>query len=293
MNEILPGEDFEPSRDTKMLWRFTRKSRSTFAGVTLPGLFHTANELWDTLAFFLVVLLEVGGLASLVMVGAVNVAYALGIFALDLVLAFARHRPIGRVLENENRLVFEGDYNRVAALRAQIRRDRFVPAVCAFGIWLLAGFKVLSFHSLQEGGINGLTLAILVSYGLTAFIHIHSTGYFLALVPFKLGWRRDRARYEGASDATEPSPGRASRVHSFEAEATIRPFEVEGHQLVLDGVNAARPVPVGKAVFEIHSKGLLTDRQVHAFLHYQPGVSERSSLARELVRHQVDVLQAH
>lgn len=292
MTEILPGEDFEPSRDTKMLWRFTRKSRSTYAGATLPGLFHTANELWDTLAFFLVVLLEVGGLASLVMVGAVNVVYAVGIFALDLVLAFFRHLPIGRIVENENRLVYEGDSNRIAALRAQIHRDHFGPAICAFGIWLLAGFKVLSFYSLQDVGVNGLTLAVLVSYGVTAFIHAHATGYFIFLILFKLRWRRDRGRYEREAGAETSRTGRANRVHLFEADGSLRPHEVEGHQLVLDGANAARPAPAGKAVFELRSKGLLTDRQVGAFLHFQPGVVEKSALARELVRHQVDILQS-
>ncbi len=36
MHELNPSEDFEPSRDTKSLWRYTRKAPARYSGLTLP-----------------------------------------------------------------------------------------------------------------------------------------------------------------------------------------------------------------------------------------------------------------
>ncbi len=61
MFELRPNEKFEPSKDVKNLWTYTRKSSFNAAGIKLPGLFITKGFDIDAAAFVAVIFLELWG----------------------------------------------------------------------------------------------------------------------------------------------------------------------------------------------------------------------------------------
>ena len=96
MPDLNALENFEPSLETKSVWRFTRKSPAQFGGIVLPGLFQTSHLTLDTAAFLTVIALEAWGLGNLLIVGDLSATYVVFLFLIDLVFATFR-RTCGRV----------------------------------------------------------------------------------------------------------------------------------------------------------------------------------------------------
>src|SRR5215510_12366078 len=104
MNDIPAAENFEPSHQTKLVWRYSRKSPKNFAGVELPGLFKTSGFTMDAVAVVAVVALEAWGLYNFWLAGG-EILYVACFFLADLAFAIGRHLGAGPVAEYNNWLV--------------------------------------------------------------------------------------------------------------------------------------------------------------------------------------------
>ena len=172
MFELRPNENFEPSKNVKNLWTFTRKSSFNAAGIRLPGLFVTKGFDVDYAAFVAVIFLEIWGLYSIVSSigifnaeGSFNVlglAVVVALFLIDVALAFLRHLPAGSECRYENRLVLATSAHERQKLTNERGLKRHLAPFCALLILAVAGGKIYFFYMLSGGEFNGLT-AILVT----------------------------------------------------------------------------------------------------------------------------------
>ncbi len=289
MPQFQVHEDFEPSREMKSLWRYTRKLPATYGGVKVPGLFQTSNPVTDTILFIVVLVLELWGLYNFLQVGRANPVYVVVLFLLDLTLAIFRHLPVGKICEYENRLVFEHDPNVVARMRARLRRAERTSSFISILLLGVAMIKIISFWGLA-GEFNGLTAGILVSYLVAAVIHIKVTGhvFFAILSEFKF-WM-DRRRYINDETRKILSP----RLHRFVSFVPLNECQVGRHSLHADEQFSESEADGKKRyAYILETWGVLTDAQLQEFINRQLEVDAKVTMAREGVRHQVlDILQA-
>lgn len=153
----------------------------------------------------------------------------------------------------------------------------------------LAIFKVISFYGFNGGGFDGLTAGILLSYMVAALIHIKVTGYFIfGLITDFLGWMDKRA-FQFSEDANRPHEIRHCRKLEFRTKAKLEGVKVPPiHGLYVDG----QPDSNGTQGYHLETWGILTDGQVHAMIHQQPDNIAKAELARQGIRHQLEILDA-
>ena len=295
MAEINPEENFEPSRDTKRVWRFTRKAPRIYPGLTLPGLFDTSNFTLDTALFLTVIILEIWGLVNLLSVGQFNPIYAVFLFLLDLFFAIVRHLPIGNICELKNRLVYEDDVDEQTRIQKRISRSHFTSELFAIPIILIAVFKIISFYALQGGTINGLTAGVMVSYAIAALLHIKVTGYFLFGLLTDIFWWRDHNRFLRQRDNLNINnvPNRIVSYLQHPFKSSIPLKEARFYKHSLDLISSASGANPSSSPYEYTFKtwGILFDNQLHNLITQQGTTDAKIVVAREGVRHQViDIL---
>ncbi len=293
MPKLDPEENFEPSRNIKLLWRFTHKTPKRYTGIVLPGLFDTSFFALYTALFFTVIGLEIWGLVNLLNVGA-NPVMVVFLFLIDLTLAIVRHLPAGTICELQNHLVWQEDIEERSRLEGQIARRRFLQEFCSFLILIVAIFKVISFYALQGGTFNGLTAGIMVSYLVAAWIHIRVTGSFIFAILMNLFWAIDYNQYlkKAAGQKPEDVLKKITRISYIESSVPLKEASVDRHILTLNNQSPTGGAP-GKNQYVLKTVGILTDRQLHAFVYSQPNTEAKIKLMREGVYHQVlNILQA-
>jgi hypothetical protein len=301
MSELpRPGEDFEPTKDVKNLWTYTRKSSFNAAGIRLPGLFTTKNFDVDAAAFVAVLFLEAWGLFSLVSSfglrneeGGLNIfgiGGAFALFLIDLALAFLRHLPTGPECRYKNEWVLALTAQEQQKLLNQRSGRRWLAPICAFLILLVAGVKVYLFYMLNEGEITGLTASVLVSYVFAALLHINNTGYFLAGLYFNRKIRKDYNKWaNGAFDA-----------HSYTIYGK-RPYAIEvsrDESISIKEANAGEHkirqyiAESGEPIYFLETWGVLTDRELAALIVLQSSPNAKTSVARTGLMAQLDILNS-
>jgi hypothetical protein len=203
---------FEPSMETKTQWLRTRKKVRTYESVELPGLFATHAFWLDRLFFILIIVLEIWGLMNFVMVAEIHIAFTLLFFGIDVVLAGISHSGQGTICilknditlnkggllektttENEKNLSIKGVQKKK---EKKLKRLNFIKNLCEAGIWGLAIFKIWAFIGNYTEGINGLSLAIIVSYLVVAFLHCYSTMFFVDEVIHRYKMKKEAYRSE-------------------------------------------------------------------------------------------------
>lgn len=197
---------FEPTKTAKKWWKWTRKDEFSYAGITLPGLFQIHNFAVDAPVFVGVIVLEGFGLFNIVssVGGLYSFILAFLAFMVDLFLAITHHATgQGDKCYYENKLVIvdllakekcmgtESDADTKAAVvnatadqlrssyKDKLRKLRIKSHVIAFFIWVAAIIKVLSFLILQGMNIDALSVSVVLTYLLSAYLHIYYTGYFI------------------------------------------------------------------------------------------------------------------
>jgi hypothetical protein len=295
---------FRPSRDTLLWWRFTRKAPAAFAGVLLPGLFHTVHFTRDTFLFFILLALETWGLYNFLIAGKVNILYIVVLFVIDVVLAVIRHSPVGRICELQNRLVYQDDAVQAAEYRRLIGHRQFFSLVISMLIILLAAGKMAGFYAVV-GEINGLTIGVLVSYLLVALLQILVTGYFTAQLMTDFSLWLDRRSYIRKTIKGTTSPLRIDDTATTEFPSVVRltQYQVGEHTLaarddttspaarpVADATATSVPLAAEERTYVLRSWGVLSDPNLYAFINAQPTDAARAVLARAGVRHQVEAI---
>ena len=298
MFELRPNEKFEPSKDVKNLWTYTRKSSFNAAGIKLPGLFITKGFDTDAAAFVAVIFLELWGLYSIVsLIGLINaegsfnvlgLAVIVALFLIDVALAFLRHLPAGPECRYSNHEVLAT----TAQARQKLRNERglrmSLAPICSVLILLVAGIKIYGFYMLSGGEINGLTVSVLVSYLFAALLHINNTGYFLYGLAFNRKIRREYKRWaNGADDAHEYTIyGRRQYPIEIPSGEKIKIKEASAgqHRIVKE------PGEQGEYVLETY--GILTDRELHALVVQQRTDNAKATVARAALEAQLDILDA-
>ncbi len=133
MLEPPASESFEPSKDVKSHWLYTRKSSFNVAGLELPGLFTTHNFQKDTAAFVAVLFLEAWGLYNLLAaigtLSSLSLGGAVAVFLVDIALAFARHLPAAVECRVKNSLILESSSEERFALEQKRRKIKWLAPV--------------------------------------------------------------------------------------------------------------------------------------------------------------------
>jgi len=290
MPDLRPEENFEPSRETKTFWRFTRKSGATYAGVALPGIFETSHAVSDAALFFVVIILEVWGLANLLIVGGANPIYVVVLFILDITLAIIRHLPAGAICESRNRIVFAATADEIARLRHRITHGERFGEFISLLIALVAGVKIVSFWGLQPE-FNGLTAGIMVSYLIAALIHVRVTGYFLFSLFTEGRCWLDRRRFLDAPDEENSFKIKAHKQHVFHCAQALKEVRVNRHAIEL--YNSPKAEESAAHRYVLKTWGVLMDHQLQALINAQADQDSIVVVAREGIKHQIlNILQA-
>jgi hypothetical protein len=286
MFELRPNEKFEPSKDVKNLWTYTRKSSFNAAGIKLPGLFITKGFDIDASAFVAVIFLELWGLYSIV--SSIGLLSAEGSFNV-LALAVLRHLPAGPECRYANNEVLAMSPHARQRLRNERGARMLLTPICSILILGVAGVKIYGFYMLNSGEINGLTVSVLVSYLFAALLHINNTGYFLYGLAFNRKIRREYKLWaNNADDAHEYTIyGRRQYPIDIQSDEKIKIREVSAgkHRIVHEGEPPEQ-------VYLIETYGILTDRELHALVVQQRGDNAISTVARGGLRAQLDILDA-
>lgn len=281
---LKPDVNFEPSRDTKYWWLYTRKTSSLHAGVTLPGLFQTSQFNLDAAAFTVIVIGEIYGLYNLFIVAQISILYVIGLFLADLIFAICRHIPQGSICKKENLRVLTDDPDKQARLHRQIVNLHRFSLIFTLLILSIALFKIVSFYALQGGVFDGITFAISLSYGIVGILHITSTGYFLSelLVSF-LVWR-DRNTFLSNIENSRFTV-KTTRKFYLKSHILLENDDVAQHRIYLDtdGQTSENGYP---QVME--TWGVLTDNQLNDLIMQQKQAEQKRIVAIEGLRHQLD-----
>lgn len=287
MATLNPPEDFEPTKGTKKLCLYTRKSPIEVGSITLPGLFQTAHFPRDAFAVVVIVLGEFYGLYNLFLVAQVSLAYFGGVFLADFICAILAHLPQRTICMAKNRLMFakaDEDENAIAKEKYKISKARRWSRFFASIIVLIALAKVVSFYGLQGGVITGVTLAVLLSYGVVAALHITSTGYWL----FEFILRRV-VRWQ-KSNFLSADPGEKTKYDAHEARK-YPPVESETEleEATINGKHALHRREDG--IYILETKGVLTDHQLIKLIETQQKTSQKEVVAVEGLKRQLNILQ--
>ena len=273
-------DNFEPNRNAKRMWLYTRKSKRIYRGVTLPGLFQTHMFWADAIGFTLVIALEWYGLANLWKVSPdFKFVYAAGLFAWDILFAVLFHMSHGPICENDNRAVAAEDGREQARYLARSSRSKLWRIPFAIAILAAALFKIVSFYSLQEEGFNGVTFAIGVSYAVVALLQIVSTGYFGSEIILRWLIRSQMGRFlrENSNEFT------AQKRHRMIPLASLIRATAAGHRL--------EPAE-NSANWRIEAVGILMDDDLHELVGEQSSDDQKRTVAIHGLRLQLQILDA-
>lgn len=290
MNENI-RENIENSRDTKLRERATRTTPATYGGFTHPGLFQTASYGKDLVGLTVAIALEAWTLGNLVGVaglepGAAAIG-AVGLGFVDVAGALAAHCGKGAQAEARCRIATADTPGEGAAIRVKIPRWHSpVRALGILTILLLATAKIVSFLALKSPDApGGLTLAVVAAYVVVALLHIFCTGYALAWMKWAWCARRERLASLRAEPRTNsPYYINTLRRHQFVSDAELEPCSAHGHTL---GAGVASEEGW---IHTIETWGRPEDRHVEALVFAQPKAAQKATLAREFLKHQLDVL---
>lgn len=274
--------DFEPTRNAKHWWLYTRKSSTVCAGVTLPGLFQTSQFFMDTLGFFGALTLELFGLYMLYSIGQIILFFTVSYFLADVILAISRHIPQGKICMLMNEIVISNDPKEIFVKIRRIRNRKIIQYVLSIFIVGMASFKVFSFYAMIEA-LDPQVVIVCMSYLIVAYLHIKCTGYFLFEI---LAWylvRRDRNRYfRGAGCAIGDH-----RRHFFNANPALVNAEIHLSPKGSHRLHHTPPEGDGNA-HALETWGVLIDAQLHILQGGQMWDEQRRVVAVEGLKHQLN-----
>lgn len=293
MLDLKASDSFEPSKDVKHLWLYTRKSFFHVAGLELPGLYTTKGFAQDAAAFVVVLFLEGWGLYNLLTaIGSVS-SYAVGgivaVFLLDLTLAFVRHLPASSKCRFKNKRLLAKSPHEESDAEKPYKRIKWLSPIGSVLILVLAMGKVYLFYKLNDE-ITGMTASVLVSYLIAAILHITNTGYFLFGLIFSLFLTRDHNKWlDKSNPAYEKLSINGTRPFTISIplneKIDIKQASANDHVIRKESGD-------GEETVLLKTSGLLTDTQLIALAGKQGSDRAKRDVALLCLDAQLSILDA-
>ncbi|GAB3553523.1 hypothetical protein [Spirosoma fluminis] len=275
------GQDFMPSKETRNFWLYTKKTRRTFGGVALPGLFETVGYPTQMIAFFAILVLEIIPTIYGIEEGVLWQAIAAAIF-IDIFLAIVSHLWHDRICRHKNELVNADDEVEKEDLKRKIKSYTIYTY---FFYVLITASGILKFYFFYDAYMtpDAIAGAVLVCYLLGSILHIAYTGYFLYTSRFNYKIQTEYSKYV--------STRRGSFVN------TIGPIV---HPLLDDALNSSavertsgdhKIFKSDDQKFYLETFGILTDKELTPLIVNQPP-NLRGPIARKGLERQLDILNS-
>ncbi|WP_410004863.1 hypothetical protein [Aequorivita nionensis] len=283
MPKIDKDLNFKPSKSVQKLWFNSKKAEKNYSGVRLPGFYGTSGFALDAVLFVIMLGLEVLGVYNLLIVGDLAIIMAMGLIALDIIFAFMAHANHANKLININYSIIATDSRQQQNFKQQANGLRKVISyIGKFGIVGLAIFKIAAFQGLL-GYFNGLSLFIIATYLVVAYIHLYHTGYFLYEVIASIAFNRQKSKFIGGNkdfEVAEETPF----THDFSTTKELKEFEANHRRLYMDKGKHTDD----KFHFVIESPGIFDDEDVSLFVGHQKN-ENRAELAVECLKFQMSI----
>ncbi|QJW90784.1 hypothetical protein HNV11_16060 [Spirosoma taeanense] len=278
--DFPPGQDFVPSKETKNFWLYTKKSKRTFGGVALPGLFETVGYPTQMVAFFAILLLEIIPTIYGIEEGVLWQAIAAAIF-IDIFLAVVSHIWHDKICKCKNELVNADREVMKEDLKRRISRYTFYTYT--FYILILAS-GILKFYFFYDAYMtpDAIAGAVLVCYLLGAILHIAYTGYFLYTSRFNYKIQSEYSSYVSSGGI----------AYKDKTGKIIQPLFSEGTTI------DAKPDSSGNHhIFKsdddrlfLETCGIITDKELASLIVRQP-FDVQGIIARRGLQRQMEILQ--
>jgi len=274
-----PNQNFEPSKQTKDFWLFTKKSQANFAGIHLPGLFESVGYSIQIVAFVAILILE--GIPTYYGIeeGVLWQGIVAAIFV-DIAFAICSHLWHNKTCLYKNQLVIaisSVDQERINRL---INSAKSKTYIFYFLIILSAGFKFYLFIDAYRTW-NAISIGTLVSYSLGAILHIAYTGYFFYTSRFNHKIQGEYTQFVSSNGLKFGINAHLEQpINTDNTNITLNETKVGGHSIYKkeDGR------------YYIKTFGILLDVELAALAGVQQTSIAQSIVAREGLKHQLLIL---
>ncbi len=278
--EFQPNQNFEPSKATKEFWLYTKKSKRTFGGVILPGLFETVKYSNQMIGFVTIFILELIPTVYGIEEGVLWEAIVVAIF-IDIALAIVSHLWHDKICRYKNELVLAPNEVAKEDLRRKISKCN---TYTYFFYFLILASGCLKFYFFFDAYMTQdvIALGALVCYLLGAILHIAFTGYFLYTSHFNYKIHAEYSKYISTSGKSfgitdsNPQPINTDNTNVQITEYTAgqhKIFKKENDQYYFD------------------TYGVLTDKELASLAGIQKSATSQSIIAREGLKQQLLNLQ--
>ncbi|NID10210.1 hypothetical protein [Fibrivirga algicola] len=277
-----PDQDFVPSKETKNFWLYTKKSKRTFGGVALPGLFETVGYPTQMVGFFAILILEIVPTVYGIGEGVLWQAIAAAIF-IDIFLAIVSHIWHDKICLHRNELV-NADRGVVKEdLKRKIDRYTFYT----YSLYaLIVASGILKFYFFFDAYMtpDAIAGAVLVCYLLGSILHIAYTGYFLYTSRFNFKIQSEYSKYVGTGGVSyKDTTGKVPQP----LFSTGNTFKVESTSAGNNKIFQAND-----GLFYLETYGVLTDNELANLIVRQP-YDVQGLIARRGLSRQIEILQTN
>ncbi len=278
-----PGQDFVPSKETKNFWLYTHKSKRTFGGVALPGLFETIGYPTQMIAFFTILALEIVPTIYGIGEGVLWQAVLAAVF-IDIFLAIVSHLWHDKICKYRNEMVNADKEVTKEDLRRKIKKYN---TYTYFFYVLILSSGILKFYFFYDAYMtpDAIAGAVLVCYVLGSILHVAYTGYFLYTSRFNYKIQSEYSRYVSSGGVEFKDKTGPIRQPLFPegVNLDIQPDTSGNHKIYKDPID-------GK--FYLETCGVLTDNELANLVVRQPynaqGFTSKAGLGR-----QIEILQTN
>jgi hypothetical protein len=279
--QFQPNQNFEPSKATKDFWLYTKKNRSTFSGIQLPGLFETVDYSTQIAAFLGILILE--GIPTYYGVGeGVLWQGILAAIFIDIFLAIMSHNWHDKICLIENKLVVTTDAVQKVALSREITSLKMKSRIFYLLIIISGVFKFYLFYDAYMT-FNTITIAVFVCYMLGSILHISYTGYF---------YYTSRFNFKIQKEYTEHIMS-GGQIHSFN-HALTQPVEADpanpNPNLIVTNAGRHSITKKENGQYECNTFGVLLDKELAQLVGVQQGVIAQGIVARTGLNQQLQIL---
>ncbi|GAB3571764.1 hypothetical protein GCM10027578_30590 [Spirosoma luteolum] len=277
-----PGQDFVPSKETKNFWLYTNKSKRTFGGVALPGLFETIGYPTQMIAFFTILALEIIPTIYGIDEGVLWQAVLAAVF-IDIFLAIVSHLWHDKICKHRNELVNADKEVLKEDLRRKIKKYN---TYTYFFYVLILSSGILKFYFFYDAYMtpDAIAGAVLVCYILGSILHVAYTGYFLYTSRFNYKIQSEYSRYvsSGGVDFKDKTGPIVQPLFPEGINLEIQPDTSGNHKIYKNKDGR----------FYLETCGILTDNELANLVVRQPynaqGFTAKAGLGR-----QIEILQTN
>jgi len=307
---VVSVQSFEPDIELKNWWLNTRKNKIKYGNVEMPGFFSTYGYKSDALCFFLILLFELWGLYNFWIL-LEQIVYAVSLFFADVLLAIASHLWVKKLCFAKNYLVLakngiiymngKSPGDEIEIEKRKILNYKFYGSVFQILIFFLALFKIFSFLGNLNDAVNGLSITIIFSYLLVAFLHCYATGFFLSEVIRRM---RRKAQYNFYLNSQNPlTEYTINNRREFDITINIKQNHDNLHAIA-DNLNYRKSVQKivklenaktsNHILFEnvLKTWGVLEDSELQNMIEAQKTTEQKECLAIYGLMHQMEILNS-